>query len=198
MTEDFTQAASKYALPRGMGNLAARITVGKSFFGYDLKQDGLPEVVVRAYARIGSDGVVAIARLAHEVGQPVLAEATALTEWGIEHYAGHVALSEADIRPVDPTVEQLLGLASAGTWQPEWVARGQLLRALSERTWGAKIRTIEGAPEDWPDWIDWPRMADKEAQAGKITFVEHEQKMTGSPTVYEVDMFEGRWEGAGK
>lgn len=196
MTEDYTQAADKYALPRGMGNMAALITVGKSFFGYDLKRDGLPEVVVRAYARIGPEGLVAIARLAHDVGHPRFEQAEALCEWGIEHYQGHVAVSGEDRAWSKEPFAQALGFASEGVWQPEWIARGHLMRSYVERTWGRQIAGIKGAPADWADWIDWTRTAEKEAEAGKVTFVQYEQQTHQDPPIWEVDMFEGKWEGA--
>lgn len=195
-TQDYTQAEGKGALPRGMGNLAAFITTGKSYFGYDLGRDGLPEVVVRAYARTGSEGLVAIVRLAHTITPfPVLADAAALTEWGIEHYAGQAVVSEADREWAQSPIGHVLGFGSEGVWQPEWIARGRLMRAHVEDTWGAKIATIEDAPDNWADWIDWPRVAEKEAENGKVTFVQHELKVYGEPTKYEVDMFVGTWEG---
>lgn len=197
MTEDYKNAKDKRELPRGMGNLAAFISVGKSFFGYDLERDGLPEVVVRAYERIGSEGLVAIARLAHTLKPfPVLADAAALTEWGIEHYAGSVSLSGEDRGWSKEPIAQALGFASEGVWQPEWIGRGHLMRDHVKRTWGAKIVTIEDAPGDWADWIDWPRVAEKEAEAGKVTFTDHKQESYGQPPVWEVDMFEGTWPGA--
>lgn len=175
MTEDYTEAADKYALPRGMGNLAAFITIGKSFFGYDLKRDGLPEVVVRAHERIGVEGVVAIVRLAHTLKPfPVLDDAAALTEWGIEHYVG-----------------QQIALKGDGL-QPEWDARGMLMRRHVMQTWGKEVAKIKGAPEDWADLIDWPQAAANAEATGDAMFTESGPDHTNQ---IEVDMFGGSWPG---
>lgn len=175
MTENFTKAADKRALPVGMGAMAALITRGTSVFGYDLKRDGLPEVVVRAYARIGPEGLIAIDRLALSMEPtPTLETARALCEWGIEHYVGHRKAMKGD------------------GFQPEWDARGQLMRLHVMNTWGKQIEGIKDAPTDWADWIDWPQAAANNEAEGKVTFTEWQSKLTGE---FQVDMFEGQWKG---
>lgn len=165
----------KRALPTGIGEMAALITTGTSVFGYDPDRDGVPEVVIRAEARIGRDGVTAIARYAYGMTPaPTFAAAQALCEWGIEHYAGHETVLKDD------------------GWQPEWAARGRLLRAHVMRTWGTEVAAIEGAPEDWADWVDWTQAAAVNEDAGKLAFVVREDLVTCE---YQVDMFDGVWKG---
>lgn len=175
MTEDFRKAERWQELPKGMPEMAALITRGSSFIGYKPQRDGIPEVVVRAYARVGPEGLTAIGRLAYGMTPtPKLEAAAALCEWGIEHYVGHRKAMKGD------------GL------QPEGDARGQLLRMHVMNTWGKEIPAT-GAPADWADWVDWPQAAANNEAEGKVTFTEHQNKDTGET---EVDMFAGEWKAA--
>lgn len=174
MTKDFATVNDKAKLPTGMAHMAALITRGSSPFGYDVKRDGLPEVVVRAYARIGPEGLRAIGRLAYQTEPiPTFSHAAALAEWGIEHYAGHRK-----------------GMKSTGL-DPEHVACGQLFKDHVTAKWGDKIASAESIPVDWQEWIDWERAAFTNAADGKVTFVHWEDKHSGE---FQVDMFEGKWE----
>ena len=183
MTEDYTKAADKYALPQGMAVLAALITTGKSPFGYDLKRDGLPEVVIRAHERLGVEGLVGIARLVFDLQPaPRREAAAAFTEWSIEHYAGKATKTRRDS-----------GLFLA------YAAMGDLM----ERHYGSALR--EGTKDmqlgfDWVSIIEWPYAAQKAEEAGTLTFTSRETQGYDNDgkdvVVYEVHMFTGRWEGA--
>lgn len=175
MSEEFEQAESWRELPKGMPEMAALITRGSSFITYKPQRDGIPEVVVRAYARVGPEGLTAIGRLAYGMTPtPKLEEAQALCEWGIEHYTGSRTAAKDD------------------GWQPEWEARAQLMRAHVMRTWGRQVAALKEVPKDWADWVDWVRAAADNAAVGKVTFVQFQDKVTGE---YQVDMFEGEWKG---
>lgn len=178
---DFAGAEHFRELPVGMPQLAALITVGKSPFGYNLKRDGLPAVVVRAYERVGSDGLIAIARLAWSLDRaPRFAGAVALVEWGMGQYAGRAIVPDRDA-----------GLAQ------EWAAKGAVLR----RHWGPKINASwEQDSFDMADFVDWPSAAQAAEESGRATFTVHKtcDDHPRQPLVYEVDMFWGRWAGGGQ
>lgn len=174
MTEDFAQATDWRALPKGMPAMAALVATGNSYVTYKPQRDGLPEVVVRAYARVGPEGLAAIAHLAYSMKPtPTLEDAAALCEWGIEHYVGREIARKDDDWP-----------------QAEWAARGRLVRAYTMRTWGKEIAKIEGAPEDWADRLDWVLSAELDELGGRFTFAEHKDQDSGQTEVY---MFDGRW-----
>lgn len=173
MTEKFAQAEHWRDLPKGMAEMAALITRGTSIIGYKPQRDGIPEVVIHAYTWASPQCLVAIARLALSITPaPTFEAAQSLCEWGIEHYVGHRKAMEGD------------------GWQPEWEARAQLLRTHVMGTWGKQVAAIEDTPEDWADWVDWTRAAADNEAAGKVTFVERQDSLTGD---YEVDMFKGTW-----
>lgn len=174
MSEDFNDVSDWRELPKGMPAMAALVATGNSYVTYKPQRDGLPEVVVRAWARVGPEGMAAIAHLAYNMKPtPRLEQAAALCEWGIEHYVGREIALKSD-------------------WpNATWEARGRLVRDYTMRTWGKEIAAIEGAPEDWADRLDWVLSAELDEGKGQFTFVEHEDKELGQTEVY---MFEGRWE----
>lgn len=174
MTEDFKQVERWQELPKGMAEMAALITRGTSVIGYKPQRDGIPEVVIHAHNWASPQCLVAIARLALSITPaPKFEAAQALCEWGIKHYTGSRTAMKGD------------------GWQPEWVARGQLLRAHVMNTWGKQVAALPAVPQDWEEWINWTEAAANNEAEGNVTFVEFQDSLTGE---YEVDMFEGQWE----
>jgi hypothetical protein len=175
--KSITAATNKMELPAGVGNLAALITVGKSFFGYDLERDGIPDVVVRLYERHGSEGVRAVRLLASTLDPtPKFAEAAALAEWGITHYAGRCVMSKKDA-----------GLSGV------WAAKASLVKyhygsALNEAGNNVDLGFM------WSEAVEWIDAAEAAEKSGSLTFVSREDEDSGPDALIEVDMFTGRWE----
>lgn len=159
---------SKYELPAGVGGLAGLITTGTSIFGWEPDRDGIPEVVTRAHERIGSEGCVAIVRLARSLDPvPKFAAAERLAEWGITHYRDRQVCS--------------------GGLQPEWQARAELMQRHYAEGVAQSTRELGwGVP--WADCIDWLTAAEKAVGTGAVIFTEHITKRQGIAEA-EVDLF---------
>lgn len=159
---------TEIVLPGVVKRLAALITTGTSVFGWDADRDGVPEVVTRAYERIGTAGCEAIWRRALAMNPgPRFADAARLVVWGMECYWGQVVRSDVA--------------------DPQWSAQAELMRQVYAEKIAQRTAVVESRVP-WVECIDWMDVAQRAEESGAAVFTVHTRREADTCTT-EVDLF---------